>query len=278
MIQKWMLVGMFLVQTILFGPIVHAKAKAADTVIPYEVGNNEETKVTVRVTKSGSGPIYFAPHDNENISVQAALKHVRKPGGTVVQLQYGGERNVTFRHKYVPYSFDPNRMFSNDGIKKSLQRHSKTYSQGAHREVHEFAQYVIAHLKMDELRKFPIVALHNNTEGRYSIESYEPKGKYAAEAEKAYRNPKMDSDDFFFVTTMKLFQALKKRKFNVVLQNQKPTDDGSLSVFAAERGVPYVNVEAQHDQKGGHLAVQSKMLEALHEILHIGPKKKNESK
>ncbi len=41
--------------------------------------------------------------------------------------------------------------------------------------------------------------------------------------------------------------------------NARATDDGSLSVWAARRGVPYVNVEARHGDRQG----RTRMLEAL---------------
>ncbi len=46
--------------------------------------------------------------------------------------------------------------------------------------------------------------------------------------------------DFFYVTEKKFFAYLAERDFNVVLQNnEKVTDDGSLSVHFAKRvGVP----------------------------------------
>ena len=40
------------------------------------------------------------------------------------------------------------------------------------------------------------------------------------------------------------------------------TDDGSLSVYAGQRGRPYVNVEAQH----GHAREQRRMFEALMDL------------
>ena len=50
-----------------------------------------------------------------------------------------------------------------------------------------------------------------------------------------------DTDDFFFVTDDGLYQGLLQRGYHVVLQdNQRATDDGSLSVFCGKRGIPYV--------------------------------------
>ena len=84
--------------------------------------------------------------------------------------------------------------------------------------------------------------------------------KYAADSRELYYNPKQNVHNFFFVTRPAMFNKLKKLGFNVVLQNNRSvTDDGSLSVYAAKRGINYINVEARH----GALQTQIKMLRAL---------------
>ena len=73
-----------------------------------------------------------------------------------------------------------------------------------------------------------------------------------------------DEDEFFYVTQKSYFSALKARGFNVVLQNNKTTeDDGSLSIYCGKRNLKYINIEAQHT----HLAEQGEMLQAVYEIL-----------
>jgi len=64
-------------------------------------------------------------------------------------------------------------------------------------------------------------------------------------------------DDFYFVTDPLIFQILSSGRYHVVLQAEETlTDDGSLSVYCAQLGIPYINVEAQHK----HLVRQTKML------------------
>jgi hypothetical protein len=112
-----------------------------------------------------------------------------------------------------------------------------------------------------------VVTLHNNTDARYSARSYAAGGDYAADAEAVMIHDGSDPDDFFFVTDRALYDALVARGFNAVLQdNAAATDDGSLSVWAAQNGRPYVNVEAQH----GHRGVQEEMIRALAEVLAAG--------
>jgi D-alanyl-D-alanine dipeptidase len=115
-----------------------------------------------------------------------------------------------------------------------------------------------------------IIALHNNTEAEYSVSSYAAGGPLEKEAaavaiatnadDKSPRDP----DDFFFVTDRRLFDALAARNWNVVLQdNERATDDGSLSVLCGMKGIPYINVEAQHE----HRDVQESMLNAALDVV-----------
>ncbi|MEM7700105.1 MAG: M15 family peptidase, partial [Verrucomicrobiota bacterium] len=108
-----------------------------------------------------------------------------------------------------------------------------------------------------------VIALHNNTDGGYSLLSYLPGGSEAAAGADVHRSG-ADTDNFFLVTQERLFRSLKARNFNVALQdNRNAPEDGSLSVYCGKKGISYINVEAQH----GDSAAQTQMLKALFEIL-----------
>jgi hypothetical protein len=130
--------------------------------------------------------------------------------------------------------------------------------------VRAFAENLLSLYPVDQT---PIViTLHNNDEGGYSAESYLPGGPYETEAAKVHVAPDGDPDDFFFVTDPDLFKYFRTRGLSAVLQNNdEVTDDGSLSVLAAKRGLPYVNVEAQH----GHLTKQVEMLTYVYEAADL---------
>jgi hypothetical protein len=55
------------------------------------------------------------------------------------------------------------------------------------------------------------------------------------------------------------FEQLMKKRYNVVLQNTQPVDDGSLSVFSSLNQKRYVNAEA----KMGRVEEQMRMLHIL---------------
>jgi len=218
---------------------------------------------TLKVYRNGTGKVYFAPHHSETTCVEAARAVMKKRGGKLVQIINGGRRDIIFRLSGVEYGFDPNRIFTEAGIKATLANKQirGNYSPETYRAVYEFAEQVLFSLR--EMRVGPLIALHNNTPGAYSMLSYAPGGKLAGQASDFNVNKEMSPDDFFLVTTRRFFARLKAAGYNVVLQSRaKMVDDGSMSVYCALWGIPYINVEAQ----SGHLAVQTKMLEALSSI------------
>lgn len=73
----------------------------------------------------------------------------------------------------------------------------------------------------------------------------------------------MDVDVFFLVTEQADFDYLKKQKQNVVLQSEKPTDDGSLSVYFEKNNIPYINIEAENE----HNEKQIEMMKIIYGLL-----------
>ena len=215
--------------------------------------------VYIDLFQNGDGPTYVALHSDEDIGVKAASTLP----GTHVTLRHDGERNVAFNFKGVRYEFDPNRMFTQVGIEKTLRAQSDgRYSAEAHAIVASLARAVLERIQSGK----PIVALHNNTNGQYSIESYLNDGSEASNTKYININPGSDPDDFFLTTSPQWFGELKALGYNVVLQASNPVDDGSLSVYAELNGISYVNVEAEKDRRES-LEVQRQMLLALQDIL-----------
>jgi hypothetical protein len=160
----------------------------------------------------------------------------------------------------VECQFDPNRIFTDEGAARTLAAEG-CFSKTALERVRRFALDLLALYRFDELAL--VVTLHNNGEDGYSLESYVDGGIYADDAAKVHHEPGTDPDDFFFVTDLTLFELMSDRGLNVVLQdNDRVTDDGSLSVLAGRAGIPYVNVEAQE----GHLREQIEMIETVYVV------------
>ena len=226
----------------------------------YTIGN-DTLALHISITYPHNAPVVFINlHDDENTSVDAGLDFLSKYGGTLLQLQHTGKRNFAFVMNEQSYSFDPNRIFTNTGLKATLEKQT-AYREDAFSEVKHIADSILINYVND---KKLIIALHNNTEGGLSILSYKRKGYEAKNASRVYVNNLMDANDFILTTDASVFHYVKQRKINVVLQHHKPEDDGSLSVYAAKNKIRYINVEAKH----GHLEEQIQMLEVLKDLIY----------
>ncbi len=196
-------------------------------------------------------------HDDENTAVEAGLAFAEEYGGRLVELRAQGERRVRFSIGGVHYDLDPNRIFTEVGIRATLSPNAADEAVIATRT---FADSLVALYDPDDV----IVTLHNNTPENYSALSYAEGGQFESDAEAVHIEEGVDPDDFFYVTDRRLFDALRDADFNVVIQNNASVrDDGSLSVWAARRNLLYVNVEAEH----GHCEQQKAMIKALEIVL-----------
>ncbi len=214
-----------------------------------------------RIVSSDTGLVLFNMHEDENTSVKAGKKYLKRNPGRLFYLQHSGKRRIEFQVNEVYYSIDPNRIFTDNGIEQTLKR-SGNYSEKAHKMVSVFARKLLDLIEVDDQKV--VIALHNNDESEYSLLSYVKGGKYEMDAIEVNHVLEKDADDFFFVTNPEIFLALKQSDWNVVLQdNAHGTDDGSLSIYCGNHNIPYVNLEAQN----GHKKEQLAMFNALHSTL-----------
>ena len=202
---------------------------------PVQLG--DET-VLIQETKQGAGKTFIHLHQNERTALKAALTVVHAQGGSVLTLTHHGARNIVFHLDKVRYEFDPNRIFSELGIKKTLTQFG-SYSPHAHARVRQLANKIKALLPKGKL-----IAVHNNQS--YSLHDYYPGKPLARDALALHVNRALFYRNFYLVTQKNDYLRLKKLKYNSILQAVEPQDDGSLSVYLAGRS--YVNVEAGHNQ------------------------------
>ena len=204
-------------------------------------------------------------HDDENTSVLAGKVVVKESGGRLIELAHSGRRFVEFKLDGQTYRFDPNRIFSDEGIRATLSRRSN-YSEAAHRVVKEFAAGFIGQFGLD--REPVIVALHNTDGHGLTINSYRAEGDKSAASATLHASERRGVGDFFYVTDRRFFDYLKARDFNVTLQDDANVpDDGSASVYFARKGIPYLNIEADVN----HLDEQTEMVRvAMAMIVELG--------
>ena len=67
---------------------------------------------------------FLALHDTEKTGLEAAFKFMCIYGGCAVELKYGLVRNIDFLDDLKEFSFDPNRMFTDDGAYLGLAKDS----------------------------------------------------------------------------------------------------------------------------------------------------------
>lgn len=221
----------------------------------YAIGNR---RITLKTTRYGQNRrvVMLSLHSNETTSIAAARSVLERSGGILLSLENDGERFVTFTRRGQSYTFDPNRIFTKTGARATLRQHSRHHARDAVRSVEGLARFL--------LRKIPatavLIALHNNDDGGWSLDSY----KTGKDAAGIHQPEGRDPDDFFLVTDRKLFQSLRSAGYNVVLQhNRRAHDDGSLSIYYGRKQKPYVNVEAET----GKTSEQAAMIDAVVRIV-----------
>jgi len=199
--------------------------------------------------EGGIMPFYFNMHENEQTSVDAAKQLMNQTGGRLLELHHGGERLITFEFQGKKYKFDPNRIFTPSGVEQTLKKYNTgTIPVEVQIEIHKFAENLLRDFNVGSEKL--VIALHNNTEGDYSIDSYKSGGSESTATQDIYWDPSKDSDNFFYVTSHDDFNELKNLHYNVVLQSKHVPDDGSLSVYAGMHNIRYINPEAQEGKKG----------------------------
>jgi hypothetical protein len=224
-----------------------------------QLGN---TSLQIQTTTFGEGNnhvTFINLHSDETTSIEACNNFLNNSNGKLIQLKHLLQRNIEFNIDNKKYVIDPNRIFTQKGIEATLKKLS-SYNKNAALQVEKFANTLTTLLTNSSI----IVALHNNGNKGLSIKSYVKGGAEFANTQQVFVNPLMDEDDFIYTTDVKIFNYLKTKKVNVVLQKAfGAIDDGSLSVYAGIYKIPYINIEAQH----GHLTQQIEMLNTIEPLL-----------
>lgn len=204
-------------------------------------------------------------HDDEITAVNAARSVLEDRGGVLIKIENKGKRNISFPFKGMVYTFDPNRIFSRSGIMHTLKANGKI-NPLAVIEVEKFAANLLQ-LIPDSISC--LIALHNNTDGDFSVKTYLPGGMRQNDASLVYADEWQDIDDIALTTDQVIYNKMASLGYNSILQNnEKVFKDGSLSVYYGEQNRRYINIETQHGK-----TVQYK--EMLRKLLFILDEEKN---
>jgi len=211
--------------------------------------------VTVYFSGAPQSPVMlYNMHDNENTAATAGRIVSKKYGGEYFELKHDGKRLISFPFGEDSVHIDPNRIYTDAGIWTQLEK-NKTLDTTLFLRIRSWRNSLLTILDVEHREL--VIALHNNTNQNYGYKSYMPGEEFEKEAAVLHRGCLGDKDDFYFVTDPDILYQLESGRYNIVLQsNNTMTDDGSLSVYCAQLGIPYVNVETQHNR----LIRQMKML------------------
>lgn len=239
--------------------IFEPRITITEKTIFYDLAGNV---VPIKVQQYGDKAeiVFINLHDDEITSVDAAKRVLEVNGGLLIEVENNTQRNIRFRLDRHLYEVDPNRIFSKEGIARSLKQLGRT-SDKAIDEIEKLGRRIIQ-LIPEETKC--VIALHNNTADLFSVTEYAAGNKRSADSKKVYINTEQDADDFFLTTDKKLYEKLADKGFNTVLQdNKKCTQDGSLSVYCGKKNIRYVNCETEHGKTQQYYEMMKALLAAL---------------
>ena len=229
-----------------------------DTIIQFKFNDNT-AYIKFKGDPAVSPIVFISLHDDETTGQQVVYNYVKENNPAYIQIVNNKHRLINFTSLKRRYAFDPNRIFSKKGIRLSLGFYS-SYSTMAAARVEKFAALILQQLSKAKT----IIAVHNNSNGKYSILSYLKGGKDYKNAQRVNKVLGSDPDNFFLTTSTQLFERLTAKNFNIVLQGNKHVfNDGSLSYYYRNSNRQYINIEAQE----GHFSKQAEMLHALMAVL-----------
>lgn len=205
--------------------------------------------------------VFINLHDDEKTSVEATKILLEKRGGLLIKIENNGQRNIKFKMGPSVFEFDPNHMFSQKGIRSTLGFNHKRVNEKVVNEIERLGQWILN--LIPESPKC-IIALHNNTDGYFSIHDYLPGHERSEASAKVNISRQQDADDLFLTTEEEIYNSLAEAQYNILLQdNKNAQDDGSLSIYCGRNNISYVNCETQH----GKLNQYKEMIEKLLDVL-----------
>jgi hypothetical protein len=221
----------------------------------------EDEKVWVHIYQAATPGLNLVNlHDNENTAAEVAREYISQNGGRLVELRHGRGRYVIIRRGDSRAQFDPNRMFSPGGLRKSLN-HFADLTEANVKIGSVFSKSVLELINVQS--NGIVVAIHNNTDGKLTIDDFKPGGWYGPDTEDVHKSNRQDHDDFFFTNHQPIYEALAGLNYNVALMAKSTPDRGGLGAYVQKHSGIYINLEAQH----GHKKQQRKMLDDLGRLL-----------
>lgn len=228
----------------------------------------------IRNKKKPRGPLWFVPHDDEDVAFDSAVYAVRRYGGTVVAV----ERNHDRYNRIGKRKQDPNRNFQ-------VGNSEKCQLQLARSPV--FTRRVLQWLQKGQ----PVIALHTNKEGFDPIPVLDEEKSKGNVSIGFPRKPdsnitefpaprpiraKSPNDTLIYVASrlpvgqdagISRFVASLNASGIHVLYEHVEKNDCSLSNYAVSRNIPYLNIEVVDDDDTG---AQIRMTDVVMRLILAG--------
>jgi len=203
--------------------------------------------------------LFFVRVHGDELEAQITGKWaVKQYGGVFLDIN-NATRDVFFEINHKKIAFDPNRIFSEEGIKQDLLEHGHLASDDEIAQIQKFSEFVLNRSTRFE----HIIALHNNEE--FNIAFYLAGGECFGSAQDIHVDPSQHKNDLIIVTHRDDFEACKAHKLNVVLQNKAQADhSGGFSEYCCKKNIRYFNVEYYK----GHLDEQKKAVDIIMKIIN----------
>jgi hypothetical protein len=239
----------------IFGSVIFcSEISSGQNLISIKIGSSFINLESIE-NKSDS-LLFINLHNDETTSIEAVKKVLSNAHGKFLGIQSGGKREVTLSENGKTITFDPNRIYTKIGIEKTL-KNNNCYSESNCKLVEAFSKELLKYFTKAKL----LVAVHNNSDGGFSINSILKENNKKKDAKEIYVNPEKDEDDFYYVVEKSKFDYFKSKGYNVVWQdNDHVEDDGSLSVYCGKKNISYINIECQI----GHLDEQIRMIQEIY--------------
>jgi hypothetical protein len=177
---------------------------------------------------------YLWIHGDERTAGAVLAEHMKSHNGVALLVD-----NPTREVHHGTMKFDPNRMFSDGGLRRNLERLNPGSTEAERKRI--LAMVARDRQKLIRTLTPPrgglLIALHNNARG-YSVHD-----EVEVSNDSLIREPESPGD-FVIVTSRDDFERIQASPFNALLQNRPGgEDDGSMSRVAAARGFRYINIE-----------------------------------
>ncbi|MCP9841395.1 hypothetical protein KBY93_12235 [Synechococcus sp. J7-Johnson] len=260
----------------MFSPPVFAEVLRGDLDIKnltIGIGDSKINVVVYKNTSKPSGLTFLSLHNNEQTFNPIVIASVIEKGGSFVALSppldKGGNlcRFVPFSVGGESYYFDPNRIWDDNRIKVGLSANCISNELGSipsSPAVLSKVNSAVVGFRNDLIRVLGInnqdpnlylVVVHNNRFLAFDSEKLIPTACAKRYTSKSQASDQASRGDFFFVTDDRTFDFYSSKDYNVVKQLPSTLStntclDGSLSIYAQSKGLPFTTVEVNYSDDG----------------------------